>query len=76
MCDKLAMIAPSSARATPTVFILVKVSVRAATLNRYAKRAAEFEMMVLLVTLVLQKPGRVIIDRGGGGYGKESIRIA
>lgn len=53
MCDKeLTKVAPSSAKATPMVFVLVKRSVPAATLNRYAKRAAEFEMMVLLVTLV------------------------
>lgn len=43
--------APRSAKATPTVFIRVKLSVRAATLKRYAKSAEELEIMVLLVTL-------------------------
>lgn len=48
---KLAIIAPRSAKNTPTVLVLVKRSDPAATLNRYAKRAPEFEMMVLLLTL-------------------------
>lgn len=52
---RLAMTAPNSARATPTVFVLVKRSVRATTLNTYVNRADEFEMMVLLVTLVTRR---------------------
>lgn len=45
------MTAPKSAKNTPTVFALVKRSDPAATLNRYANRAPELEMMVLLLTL-------------------------
>lgn len=45
------MTAPKSAKNTPTVLVLVKRSDPAATLNRYANRAPEFEMMVLLLTL-------------------------
>lgn len=54
---RLAMTAPNSARATPTVFVLVKRSVRATTLNRYVNRADEFAMMVLLVTLAKKNGG-------------------
>lgn len=57
--------APISARATPAVLPGVKLSVLARTLNKYAKRAVEWEMMVLLVMLWKVEIRREEIEKNG-----------